>query len=184
MLLRPDSQTLSGIVKPMNLEAIQIVSATFADAAKVAEVLTDATKTKVAYGDTAWGVGEWTVEEVEPLIEHSATYLAHVGGELAGTVGVVWDSDPNWSNASGKAAYIHRLAVKQKFQGMGLGKELIEQVLTVAAQKGYEYVRLDCDANNGNLCAYYEHSGFARVGTKPTENPNYFAALYEHRLNL
>lgn len=161
------------------MEDITIVQATPADAAELARILTDATSRKVAYGDHAWGAGEWSEVEVMPYIVDGTTYLAYVAGKLAGTVCLQWQADGLWDVGRQDAGFLHRLATASAFQGQGIGGKVVAWAESQAAQQGKSHLRLDCDAANVRLCKYYEKLGFTRVDTKATANPDYVAALYE-----
>lgn len=71
-----------------------------------------------------------------------------------------------WGNQTEKAKYIHSLVVTDKYNGKGIGKEIIQQIANNAKENNCRYLRLDADAKNPNLCSYYEKLGFEKAGTK------------------
>lgn len=87
--------------------------------------------------------------------------------------------DEKWGDSEMKAAYIHRLAVKDGFHNQGMGEQIINLAAEAAAAKGKTFLRLDCSNDNTSLCNYYEGLGFTRVSTKITMAGDYSAALYE-----
>ncbi len=52
------------------------------------------------------------------------------------------------------------LAVDTDYQGMGIGRQLIERVLQWAKQSGSEGVRLVSGSNRTHAHGFYEHCGF------------------------
>ncbi len=166
------------------MEKLTITLASQEDSPLLAAILTDATQRKVNYGDAAWGSGSWTNEETEKLIDEGSSFLVYRDSQLVGTVSLKWDDDPNWRDRQASAGYIHRVAIKHTFAGQGLGSKIIEWAETQALERGYRYIRLDCDSSNSKLCRYYEKNGFTRIATKETANPNYTAALYERPVGM
>jgi len=150
----------------------------------VAEVLTDATIYKANLGDLAWGTEGWSDQEVQDSMSESIMYLVYYGGIVAGTVSLQWEDLRNWGDNVANAGYMHRLAVKDEFHGLGLGSQIVEQVMRTAANNGKDFLRLDCEESNKGLCAYYEKLGFVKVGIRHVpEYGDYVAALYEVSLS-
>ena len=162
------------------MEKLTITPATEADIPAVADILTDATTYKVEHGDMAWGTGGWSHSEVEDSNTEGTTYLVHDGGELVGTVALQDTDERSWGEQPPDATYLHRLAFGHDFHGRGLGEQVIGWAAEMATLKGHQFLRLDCDARNTSLCAYYERQGFVKVGTKEIpEYKDYVAALYQ-----
>lgn len=149
------------------------------DAPVVAAILTDAVRRKLYHGDTAWGSGEFTIEEMQRLIEKSPTYLAYQNGDAVGTVALQWEDTRVWGDQPPVAGYIHRLAIKEGCEGQGMGEKIISWAGNEVSLQGRRLLRLDCDEKNEKLCAYYERLGFKKVGIKDLSEDGYIAALYE-----
>lgn len=90
-------------------------------------------------------------------------WFALVGGEvLVGYAGI----------AIGQGeAEIMTIAVRRDHQGQGLGRALLDAMLSSAAEAGAGRVMLEVETGNDSAIALYERNGFRRVGVRP----NYYA---------
>lgn len=84
-----------------------------------------------------------------------------------------------WGELNDNAAYVHSLVVRKGFAGKDLGKTIIKDIQNCLVSEGTFLLRLDCNAGNAWLCAYYEQQGFVKVGQKQTHSLN---NLYEKHL--
>lgn len=103
-------------------------------------------------------------------------YLAHDDVETAGKLALT-EADDLWAGRPGNALYVHGLVVRRTFAGRGIGRALLRWAEREAARRGKSLLRLDCDALNPALRAYYERAGFAHVGDVTL--PHRTAARYE-----
>lgn len=76
--------------------------------------------------------------------------------------------------------YIHSLVLEKNASGKGVGKTVLQTLITEFKKSKIKKFRLDCDASNKRLCEYYERFGFKKVGVKQT--PYALNNLYEMRL--
>lgn len=150
------------------------------DAELVSQILTDATRYKNQLGDTMWGDEGWSVDEVLESMSESTMYIIKQGDEVVATASLQWEDERNWGEQPPVAGYMHRLAVRNDFHGQGLGETITDWISAQVAKEGRQYLRLDCEESNTELCAYYEKLGFVKVGTRPVpEYGDYAAALYQ-----
>lgn len=98
--------------------------------------------------------------------------------KAVGTVALGWEDESSWGSQDPDAGYIHRLAIKDGYQGQGIGEQMIDWANNQLKQNNRQFLRLDCAINNKALCTYYEKQGFVRVAEKEY-SPTYTAALYE-----
>ena len=91
---------------------------------------------------------------------------------------VVLEEDPRWTGYGGKALYVHNLAASLHFSGAGT--ELLRRCLALAAERGQDYLRLDCARDNPVLHDYYERFGFRFVA--PVEDQGYLGDLLQYPL--
>ena len=67
--------------------------------------------------------------------------------------------------------YRHRcsvaIALYQEYCGLGIGRKMLETVLKVAKELGYEQAELEVNTANENAIALYESVGFVKYGTYP-----------------
>ncbi len=107
-------------------------------------------------------------------------YLAWRDRREIGTV-TVSSSDPMiWPDRSADAAYVHRLAIRRVFGGLGYGRAILEWAEGSAQSAGKKRVRLDCVADNAGLRHYYEQAGYAYAGD--AERAGFRLSRYEKPL--
>ncbi len=162
---------------------LTFTQATGADAHLLAAILTEAAGFKISHQDTAWGTEPYSDKEALQLIKDCPTYIVHQNGKIVGTVALGWQDERDWGQQLPNAGYIHRLAIKDGFHGQGIGEQIIDWAVKEVIHNNRQLLRLCCDVNNTQLCAYYEKQDFVQVGTKEPEENGYTAALYERRLS-
>lgn len=78
--------------------------------------------------------------------------------------------------------YAHRcdiaIALYQEYCGCGIGKQMLETVLKIAKEIGYEQAELEVISSNKPAIALYEKLGFKKYGTFP-KNMKYADSTYE-----
>lgn len=87
------------------------------------------------------------------------------GGAPVGFM-VVAPPDLPLPGVSDKDAEIKRIYLLSKFQGAGVGKRLIEEAVSHAAERQAKRLLLGVYAQNHAAIAFYERSGFAQVGAR------------------
>ena len=94
---------------------------------------------------------------------NSLMLIARIDGEYAGNCGLV--------SFGNKLRVRHRcgmgIALYQKFCNNGLGRILIEHVVEVARELGYEQMELEVVAGNDRAKHVYESLGFNPFGIRP-----------------
>lgn len=121
------------------------------------------------------------LEWVEEGIKSQEYYF--VKNQEEETIGMLRILDEDllyWGQQSKKAKYIHSLVVVEKYNGKGIGKQIIDKVEKRAKKEHCQYLRLDADSKNPKLCRYYEKQGFKKVGTKQLPISTY--NLYEKKI--
>lgn len=116
-----------------------------------------------AYLRTAYDIRKLRSELVTP---HSEFYFLYADGQLAGYMKlneVPAQSDINDPNS----LEVQRIYVCGRFQGMGLGRFLLNTALQTAADRGKQYVWLGAWENNEKALRFYHRMGFRPVGTHP-----------------
>ncbi|MBQ9544366.1 MAG: GNAT family N-acetyltransferase [Clostridia bacterium] len=104
--------------------------------------------------------------------ERDLMLVAYAGGRHIGNCSL---------RGSERLRYRHRgrvgIALYEEFCGRGIGKIMLEAVLGVAAQTGYEQAELEVVAGNERAIALYEKLGFKIYGTLP-DNMKYKDGTY------
>lgn len=152
--------------------AITVVQAQPSDLAVMTEILEEAALWIESLDIDQWRPGYFfatsSQKRMAENIRDGEVYLVLCDEQVIGTITVqvgsaideeLWDHD-----TLNEALYIHRLAIRRRFAGHGLGYMLMHWAEHLAKQAGKTYLRLDCMADNAALCAYYERDGFIRRG--------------------
>jgi ribosomal protein S18 acetylase RimI-like enzyme len=95
---------------------------------------------------------------------HSTFFFLVTEGAVAGYLKLN-EADAQTDLRDPGALEIERVYVRRDFQGLGLGKALIEKSLEVARERGRHFVWLGVWEKNGNAIAFYKKMGFSRIGT-------------------
>ncbi len=96
-------------------------------------------------------------------IARGQLYLATVDGSAAAKVALTAEDDL-WADLPGDALYAHGLAVRRARAGQQIGRALLRWAERYTATEGKPLLRLDCNADNPALRAYYERAGFSARG--------------------
>ena len=95
-------------------------------------------------------------------------YLAEMNGNLVGMGGI--------KQLDGATGEIKRMYVRDAARGQGIGKTVLDQLITDAQSLGYTKIRLDSPLFSANAHRLYESRGFHYIEPYPrNENPE---ALY------
>ncbi len=143
---------------------------------------------KTTCGETPWlarGPEEvtMTVEEEKAFIRGqnespvNLMLLAFWDGEHAGNASLMGFSTVRTRHRAQVA-----VALYQKFTGQGIGAALLEELISIARQKGLEQLELEVAAQNAGAIALYKKLGFEICGTLPRNmkypDGNYADVLY------
>jgi GNAT superfamily N-acetyltransferase len=131
------------------------------DASAVSSVLLEAAQWLIDTGQSLWQPAQLTPQALQSDVAAGHYYLAHIAGEAVGTVRFQLDDPEFWPDAlPGRAAYVHRLAVRRRWAGSGISNRLLEFAAERARELGQGYLRLDTVSDRHRLRAYYERFGF------------------------
>lgn len=108
-------------------------------------------------------------------------FVENESTQLIGMFRLLTKDELYWGEQESDAYYVHSLVVKQEFTGMQYGSKILAKIESELIKKGVLKLRLDCNASNPVLCAYYEEKGFVKVGQK--KMPHSLNYLYEKELN-
>jgi len=108
------------------------------------------------------GINQWTSffnrdnSYFMEKVEKETLYVVIIDNKICATF--VLQENHNYWEDDKKALYIHHLAVRDGYKG--LGRYIIEQIKVIARNAKKEYIRLDNVADNKKLNEYYDSLGF------------------------
>ncbi|MCR2806588.1 GNAT family N-acetyltransferase [Paenibacillus soyae] len=118
-----------------------------------------------AHGFWQWREEHFASEIVEAFVRDNEVFVAFIGDELVGCFSVHWTYEEIWGERwHDDAGYVHRLCVSRSRKGEGIGRVLLRYAEAYIRERGKNWLRLDCMADNPSLNAYYESLGFAILG--------------------
>lgn len=97
-------------------------------------------------------------------VARGEVYLARRDGAPAAMLTLQWADPDVWGDLPSEAGYVHGLATHRAFAGQGIGLALLRWIERQVAAAGRSLVRLDCNASDPPLRAYYERAGFTHRG--------------------
>lgn len=104
------------------------------------------------------------------------------GAKIIGELRVKYISDDNRFAVKGKRAYLYAFRVHKKYQGKGLGNFLLENVLTILTENGYNEFTIGVEDDNARARYMYEKHGFTEPIARIKES--YQGDSYEYDLLL
>lgn len=116
-------------------------------------------------------------EEIFKSVKYGEFFIAYKQNAVVAVVEIKTEPESMWGFDGGASLYIHKLALSAGHRGKGIGREVIRKIVSRAKKDGFQYIRLDCVANNKKLCEYYCASGFRFKGV--ANNGEVDVALYE-----
>ena len=133
-------------------------------------------------------IDQWTLpftaEWVATCLERGEFFSAEIDQTIVAVVRLTESDLSVWADPGSDAIYIHSLAVRRGWQGLGIGRKMLDWVKAYAVRNQRRYLRLDCMADNIPLCRYYEKAGFVarQVKLLPTGQTTYRAQCFEMKL--
>jgi GNAT superfamily N-acetyltransferase len=139
------------------------------DVSAVAGVIQEAARWITTWRAELWDPALVGEAFVTPYIANGRMLTARTDAEIAGVM-ILLTEDPHfWPNdPPGEAVYLHKLAVRRAYAGMGLPKLLMDHAEGLARAQGRHVLRLDCDPP---LAAFYERLGFRQVDEIDVNHP-------------
>lgn len=108
-------------------------------------------------------------EEIRQAINNKETFIVRRDEEIVATFTLYqkqsWWDQHTWGKLDDKAIYLHRLALNHSEISSGLGKIVLQWLITYLRNKGKSTLRLDCVEDNNKLNDFYLFNGFEKVGT-------------------
>jgi ribosomal protein S18 acetylase RimI-like enzyme len=163
-------------------EHLVVRTARPADLEAVLTMVEEAARWMVRRRIKGWTPDGISRERIATLIGDGEMYLVALAGQPAGTFALQWSDRDTWGDIPEDAGYVHGLAIRREFAGMGLGREMLRRAEQMVSRSEREYLRLDCVADNEALNEYYRRAGFAYRGKAVVRV--LAVSLYEKRVGV
>jgi GNAT superfamily N-acetyltransferase len=139
------------------------------EAQAVADVLQEAARWIITWRSQLWDPELLGESFTAPFIARSEMLTARTDGKIAGVM-ILQPEDPLfWADRpTGEAGYVHKLAVRRAYAGMGVPAALIDHAEGVARAQDRRLLRLDC---HPDLAGFYGKLGFLRVDEIDVNHP-------------
>lgn len=136
----------------------------------IVSLICDAIKEMELHGIDQWDEIYPTAEDFAEDIRKGNLYVAEENGELMAVYVISDESDDAYKTADWKypdeTAYIlHRFCVFPRFQGKGIGRQLLLEIESQIRKMGYHSVRLDVFTENPYAQRLYRHNGYEARGS-------------------
>jgi len=126
-----------------------------ADMSTIMEIIGDAQRYLRSCGVDQWQEGYPTAETIAEDIRRGNSYAVIEDGEIAGTVVVSFDGEPNyaeirngeWVNAE-PYAVIHRIAVSDRYRNRGVATEIMRFAEQMCREREVGNIRVDTHSDN------------------------------------
>ena len=120
------------------------------------------------------GIDQWdnTYPDTETItqdLENQTYYVAEEKREIIGGINIDQNQDPtyldvNWQDISNQFLVVHRLGVKEKNWGDGIGKDLMIFTEKLVMEKDLKSIRLDTYSGNPKAMEFYIRLGYRELG--------------------
>lgn len=111
----------------------------------------------------------YPLDAIKADTANKRVYLVTLHDEPVATYTLAVESGQAWTNTCTKnAIYLSKLAVLPSCSGHGVGRWCLERIEEVAANQGYDTIRLDVYDKSCRAIRFYQHKGFRVVGSART----------------
>ena len=107
-----------------------------------------------------WSIDQWW-RELAQL--HNHYFVVESAGELCGYAGL---------SISGIDADIQTIAIADSFQGKGIGRKLLNQLVARSLELGVTYIFLEVRSDNTSALSMYSSFGFAEISKRAKYYPD------------
>jgi len=143
---------------------------TAGDADTAIDIMREAARWLADAGKPMWRLETVTREKIKnPAEEFHVLYL---DGESAAAMLLSFHDPFFWPEVAGASGFVHKLAVRRRFAGQGLGEAMLARAAALCREKGVPMLRLDTDPHRPGLCALYERAGFRRLDVRQVLVPS------------
>jgi GNAT superfamily N-acetyltransferase len=167
-------------IPDMNLDIVNVSENELED---FSSILQEAALWMRNEGQEMWRMEQLTTHHVLKTYSLDELYLAYIDGFSAAAIVLQEEDKMFWPKERKNSLYIHKLSIRRKYAKTGLSVAMISWAKSHAMGRHKKFLRLDCAADRGKLCKFYEKQGFRKVNEKLMFE-QYLTAFYELEIRL
>lgn len=107
-------------------------------------------------------LGKYNEKYFSEVMQLHKLYVVSQENKVIGVFLLKEEDKTYWKN-DGSAYYIHHLATRIGYSGVGI--KIIQFIEQLARENSKKYIRLDCKKSNNELNQYYQKQGFLYKGS-------------------
>ena len=141
------------------------------DLSEIMRIIADAKDFLKASGSPQWQNGYPNESVIMDDIEKQNGYVSIAGDKVAGFAAAIAGSEPtyqtidgSWSNDNDPYCTSHRICFSSNFQGQGLAKIFMSNIISLQYAAGIRNFRIDTHCLNVPMQTLVEHNGFSYRG--------------------
>lgn len=144
--------------------------ATTDDAPAIWEILKGAIARRKADGSKQWQDGYPNPDVVNADIGKQIGYVLIVNGTVAGYSAVLINDEPAYADIDGKwltygdFVVYHRVAISEKFLGLGLAQKMLNFIEDYAVQNNIKSLKVDTNFDNPGMLKILDKLGYTYCG--------------------
>ncbi len=136
------------------------------------EILRQAVERMLAEGKQQWDKSYPNESHVRADMESGVGYVMEADGEPVAYGAIVFDGEPAYADIKGEwltgeqesYVVVHRMAVRQDTQRIGIGMTFLKEVERMAAAAGAGSFRVDTNYDNERMLALLKKAGYSFCG--------------------
>jgi GNAT superfamily N-acetyltransferase len=144
------------------------------------EIMREAAAWLMETGRPLWRLEDITEHKILAGITKHDVYVGWIADEAAAAMILQWSDPFFWPQSKDNSGFIHKLAVRRRFAGTNVSRQMVEWAKQETRRRGKGYLRLDCAGNRPKLCSFYENLGFRQIDRRMVGN--FDEAFYELEL--
>jgi ribosomal protein S18 acetylase RimI-like enzyme len=135
-------------------------------------------------GQANWWPIPFPKDQVAASVNRKEVFVVEKEDEIVATFSLIWSDPKFWGSQPSPAGYLHKLAVSRAFAHQGIGEKILVWAEDYVSQSGRSFLRLDCQASNPFIVAYYQAHGFrkVRIVNIPLDGENLLFQLMEKKV--
>jgi GNAT superfamily N-acetyltransferase len=161
---------------------ISRISFSVGDIEEAISIMKEAAGWLIEEGKPLWKLEDLTTEKLLKDNKNNEFYVMKIGNIGAAAMILKWEDKSFWPDIKrGESGFIHKLSIRREYAGTGISAKMIEHAIDECKKRTIPFLRLDCAADRGKLCRFYEDFGFRQTDRRMVGT--FEVAFYEFRIS-